>query len=305
MMKPQADTIPIPTLAKVWLYLYHAAPKVKFPGSNIDWGFTLVCLSLFCTVRLLLLQLLYSFGWPVGTFVTMDAAGCLVGGIFHTSNLVPLAFVLMRSVPAYDPAAAAGDHPQWWQDVCDANIQLCTGHMLCDTLVGFLLDRNVPGQGIVMNDEAWLFLAHHIISLLYLVSTRVIGAGQQSMLMCFLLGEITDPPFSAYLVAQSAKTLDCCSGPFAMRVIAVVEVLNALVYIPFRAVVGPIVGAHMTYLIFCSKSAQTNLPVIIRMLWTAILWGIAIGSVPYVFKFVDDLNRHLGDPAGVVEAKEL
>ena len=288
------EKAPIPALARLWVLLYHAVPKLRFPGSTIDWGFSIACRCFVWVARLVLLRVLYRFGWPIGAIITKSAAGSLAGGLFHSPNLVPLSFVLMRFVQTYDPAGPAKDMPKWWQDAADAIIQLCTGYMLCDTIVGLCFDRWVPGQGLAFDGEAWLFLAHHIISLLYLLSTRILGAGQQSMLVCFLIGEASNPPFCAYLICQMAITLDCCSGPFAMQVVSVVEVINALVYIPCRAFIGPFVGGHMSYLILTSKSAQTNLPLAIRIMWTMILWGIAIGSIPYIFKFTDDLKRHLG-----------
>lgn len=290
----EKEEAPIPALIRLWVRLYHVVPKIRSPGSTIDWGFSIASMGFFGVVRLMLQSVLFRFGWPVGALITKNAAASLTGGIFHAPNLVPVSFVLMRSVRTYDPAGRAKDQPKWWQDAADAVIQFCTGYMLCDTIVGFVFDRWVPGQGLVFDGEGWLFLTHHIISLLYLISTRILGAGQQSMLVCFLLGEASNPPFCAYLVCQMAITLDCCSGPYAMKVVAVVEVINALVYIPFRAVIGPIVAAHMSYLLFTRKSAQTNLPLTIRILWTVILWGIGVGSIPYVFKFADDLTRHLG-----------
>ena len=291
MKKKEKDHIPL--LAKFWLRLYHVVPKVKFPGSDLDWGFTIASMCFFYSTRLMLQQVLHSYGWPVNSLITKQAAASLQGGLFHSPNLVAVAFVLMRSVSKYNPAAAQNDHPQWWQDVADAIIQLCTGHMLCDTIAGIFVDNYVPGQGFNFGDETVLFLAHHTISLLYLISTRVLRAGHQSMLMCFLLGETTNPTFSAYLVCQSAKTLECCSGPLATNIIRVVELVNAIVYIPFRAIIGPIVGAHMSYNILCSDSARTNIPIYIRLLWTAILWIIAIASIPYVITFMEQFKTHM------------
>jgi TLC domain len=289
----------VPTLAKVWLSIYHAVPKMKLKGSSIDWGFTCACVIFFFVARLMLQEILHSFGWPIGSPVTKDAAGSLTGAIFHTPNLVTVSFVLMRSVKVYNPLAVASDHPVWWQDVADAIIQLCTGHMICDTIVGLILDRWIPGQGPKFDDEAWLFLTHHIISLLYLVSTRLLKAGQQSMLMCFLIGEVSNPTFCAYLVCQIAKTLDCCSGPKGMQVIRYIEILNSIIYIPCRAIIGPIIGTHMSYLIM--KNKVSSIPIVIRILWTMIMWGIAIGSIPYIISFYKDLVGHLSEEVLIQE----
>jgi hypothetical protein len=290
-VKPNDMVENVPVLAKAWLSLYHVVPKFKFQGSSVDWGFTCASAGFFLVARLIVREILYSFGWPHGSFVTKDAAGNLTGAIFHTPNLVAVSFVLMRSVKVYNPLAAVSDHPLWWQDVADAVIQLCTGHMVCDTIVGLIIDRWIPGWGPKFDDEAWLFLTHHIISLLYLVSTRLLKAGHQSMLMCFLLGEVSNPTFCAYLVCQMAKTLDCCSGPKGMQIIRFIEILNSLIYIPCRAIIGPIIGSHMSYLIL--KSKASSIPMTIRILWTMIMWVIAVGSIPYIISFYKDLVLYL------------
>jgi hypothetical protein len=185
------------------------------------------------------------------------------------------------------------DHPQWWQDVADAALQLCSAYFLIDTICGFLIDPWVPGHGLVFGEEAYLFLAHHVLSIFYVLSVRVYGAGEQSLFLCVLLGETTNPPFNFYLVCQTSKLLDCCNGPFAVQVISMIELMTALCYISFRAVIGPVVGVGISYNIIFSKSAQTNIPIFVRIVWTVVLWGIGIGSIPYIFTFIDILKQRL------------
>lgn len=295
-----ADFERVPFLASIWLSVYNAVPKIRLPGSSLDIGFTIVCSCVFYCIRLAIIRMLHQFGWPEEN-LTRSAAGSLVGGFFHTSNLVPISYVLIKAAPTYNPSSAMKDHPQWWQDTADAALQLCGGYFVYDTVVGFLIDAWVPGKGPVLGDGAIIFLLHHFLSLFYVLSVRYYGAGEQSLFMCVLLGETTNPAFNSYLVSQSAKKLACCNGPFAMQVITAIEIVTAIVYIPFRAVIGPVVGAGMSYNIICSKSARANLPMWVRVIWTVVLWAIGIGSIPYVLKFVDILKLHLGGGADGVE----
>jgi len=289
----------IPHLAKIWLRLYHAAPNVRISG--LDSGFMLVCACFFYAARVMIRHTLYSFGWPVEGTVTRTAAASLVGGLCHSPLLVPISYVLMRNVPNYNPSAALKDHPPWWQQAADAALQFCSGYFLYDTIVGFLIEAYIPGRGFVLDGKALLFLVHHILSLFYLTSTRFLRAGEQSLFMCVLIGETTNPPFNSYLVCQQAKELACCNGPIAMQIIRAIEIVASVTYIPFRAVIGPLVGIHMSYNLLFSPAAKANIPVAIRIIWVTVLWGIGIGSIPYVFEFAEVFKKHLIMGSGLQE----
>jgi hypothetical protein len=292
MKHPSNDALDAPFfLPRIWLKLSNATPTMCFPGTKLDFGFAILWAALFFTFRIIVIQIMLCFGWPEGEKVTSDSAASAVAGLFQSPNLVPVLFVLLTAIP-YMPSAAIEQYPKWWQNCTDAMLQMCTGYMIYDSLV---IVRAYGWNPMAVEGDDFLYLVHHFMTTFYMTSTRIVGAGQASALMCMFLGEASNPTFNLYLFCKNAMTLDCCNGVLMQKMLIASEVLAAIWYLPFRAVLGPIIlGLNTTIQLSISKSARKNIPLLLRLIWIAMIWAVLLGSVPWIIDFWNLLMENLG-----------
>jgi hypothetical protein len=162
----------IPALLAFWGSLIHTLPAVNIGGLN--FSVTIVGALFLTAVRFTAEYAMVAvFGWPAGNTLTQEAAAG-VAAISHSSSLVPGLWMCFRSHP-YRPSEKMADAPGWWQDAASALIQFCTGYMLYDAAVNILWQRRETG----LTSDDLLFLAHHVVTILYMISTRIVCAGQQ------------------------------------------------------------------------------------------------------------------------------
>ena len=301
----------IPPLVKVWLVLYHAVPKVYIPGrTKMDISFMFVSMATLCSVKFFFQYLLERFfAWPMNSTITWDAAASLTG-IFHSTNLLGPLWMLLRT-QTYQPSGALSDAPQWWQDASQALLQFTTGYMLYDLLVNIVLLRwDSSMGGPVFQTSDYLFLGHHLATAFYMTSTRLLRAGHISAMCCMFLGELTNPLFNAYLVIglamkipSGAADMVAAAVPPSMLVNAI-EIGNALLYVPIRTVISPVIFLHMSYDLMFSPTAKRMIPMAIRILWVSMIWGVVFGSLPWVYDFIDIIKSYFGMHVAAAAAKE-
>jgi hypothetical protein len=290
----------IPPWVKLWLVLYHAVPKVCIPGTRMDVSFMFASMATLCAVKFFFQYLLEQFfDWPMNSTITWDAAASLTG-IFHSTNLLGPLWMLLRTQP-YKPSGALSDAPQWWQDGSQALLQLTTGYMLYDLFVNIVLlrwDSSVGGP--VFQTADYLFLGHHLATAFYMTSTRLLRAGHISAMCCMFLGELTNPLFNAYLVTGLAKKIPGAIPTPPSMLVNAIEIVNALLYVPMRTLISPVIFLHMTYDLLFSQTAK-RIPIALRLLWVAMIWGVVIGSLPWVYDFNDTIKSYFGMPVAVKE----
>lgn len=277
----------IPALARLALFLNSCSPKVTL--FNLDFGVTLMTMTFFATMRLAMKQLLAQLEWPIDSERTSFAAACIVGGIFHTPFLVSVLAVLLTSQP-FRPSASFSDYPRWWQDTCHTMLQVCTAYMIYDFFT-ILWDRyHENGGTIVLNDDDPLYMAHHFMTMFYMISVRAMGAGQGSALICMFLGEVTNPFFNTYLVLQEGMALEswCCKeSQWFTTLYPIVEFLAASSYVLVRAAIGPVVlGLYTCFdLLLLRNNKNGSIPLFFRILYIVMIWGVLLGSMGWVEKF--------------------
>jgi len=268
----------IPSLAAFWCKLYDAAPKV-YIGGTMDVGFSLVVIGIFIILRQMILQVLYYNGWPSGgEQSTLLVGACMLGGVFHTPLLVPTLFVLLTSQP-FDASATMTSFPLWYQKTTSAMLQLCTGYMVYDFGIT-LWDRREVG----LNDDDPMYMAHHFMTAFYMISTRMVGAGQPSAMISMFLGECTNPFFNFHLIFEMAvKYGRCCddNGGWASKVQIVVELLTAVSYVSIRGLIAPFVLGIYTCsgLLFPSNK---QIPFVLRIAYCLMIWAVLLGSIGWV-----------------------
>eukprot|EP00547_Thalassionema_nitzschioides_P005799 CAMPEP_0194219076 /NCGR_PEP_ID=MMETSP0156-20130528/25156_1 /TAXON_ID=33649 /ORGANISM="Thalassionema nitzschioides, Strain L26-B" /LENGTH=324 /DNA_ID=CAMNT_0038948625 /DNA_START=105 /DNA_END=1079 /DNA_ORIENTATION=+ len=274
----------IPALARFTLALDSWSPKITL--FNLDFGFSLLAMAFFAAMRLVVKHVLtVHLEWPIDSEKTNFSIACLVGGIFHTPFLLSVLGMLLTSQP-FRPSASFADYPRWWQDTCHLALQLCTGYMVYDFFV-IMWDRYFENNGtIILNDDDPLYIAHHFMTMFYMISVRVVGAGQGSALICMFLGEITNPFFNAYLVLEQAVLVDwCCkASQWFTTLNSIIEFSTAASYALVRGVISPFVLGFYT----CGDLVLRNqgkLPLVLRLLFSLLIWAVLLGSKGWVEKF--------------------
>jgi TLC domain len=284
----------IPSILRCWRWLNHAT-RPLLPG---NFSLTVVTFLFLTCLRFAFTKYLQvQHGWPTEVDVvaatdkkhpTIEAAASLVATV-HSVLLVPglLASFLSHS---YSPSERLANAPVWWQESSTALIQFCTGYMLYDGLWNILV-LHYPAY----EPSDWMFLGHHLATIIYMSSARYVGAGASSAMMCMLLGESTNPLQNLYYVSQYGMALDCCNGARMQVAHRVLEIVFSACYVFVRAVVGPFVCLHMTYKLAAGREVPTPL----KTVWILLIWGVMIGSIPWIQDCWASLQRHANlSPAG-------
>lgn len=281
----------IPRILKPWISLYRAVPCLYLPLTKLDIAFTLAS-GLFLTfVDLASAKALTAAGWPAGS-ETRSVAGSLAT-IFHSTCLCAGLGGCLLTQP-YSPSEKMERHPRWWQDAASALIQFCTGYMLYDAAVQFLVARWMPGVGPVLSATDCMFLGHHAATALYMTSARLIEGGHMSAMILMFFGEITAPLMNINRIFRIATDLDfCCHGSWLPFVRQIVEYIFSLAYVVFRVFVGPICATHLTYDLLFTRKGRENVPVGLSFIWLSMCWGVMIGSVPWITSAIKVLRSGL------------
>ena len=126
----------------------------------------------------------------------------------------------------------------------------------------------------------------------YMTSSRVIGAGHISALICMLLGEATNPVHNSFMISELAKTLDDYNGEASFLVFAI-EITFCVLYVFFRVVLGPIGMLHITYDLLFTKKGRQNIPIALKIVWLIMIWGVVFGSIPWIQDCIETLKKHM------------
>lgn len=297
------DETEMPKILKFWRTLYRSLPHT----GSFDVSLT-ICTVLFLSfLRVVIFQniLTHVFDWPSAAetaSVTKNAAASMIS-IFHSVNLVP-ALVVAFSVQGYLPYSQRLDAAsQAWQDAVTALLQFCTGYMVYDGIF-IILEGIYDEDGLDGAD--YMFLGHHLATSLYMSSTRIIGAGHMSAMMCMFLGELTNPLQNSFYIAGYAMTLDN-HGPTTETMHFWIELVFSVAYFIMRSFIGPAVCLHMTFDLW--KNGRKTIPIIFLCIWSFLIWAVIIGSIPWIQSSWDVMvkfyNSHILPAMGAPSSQEL
>jgi hypothetical protein len=110
-----------------------------------------------------------------------------------------------------------------------------------------------------------------------------------------LLGEVTNPLQNLYYVTQYAMMLACCNGPRMGAANALIELLFCATYVVLRALIMPVAGLHMTYKLATGR----EIPSLLKVLYVLLIWGVMIGSIPWIQDCGSTLQRRMNSAASV------
>jgi hypothetical protein len=289
-----ATTDKIPFLVGFWGALLNGLPVITIGGLN--FSVTVFTVLFLTAVRFSAESIMITyFGWPADNMTTKDAAAS-AAAIVHSIQLVPGLWQCLRSQP-YVPSEKMNKAPLWWQDGATALLQFCTGYMIYDASVNIFWTKRATG----VPSEDYLFLAHHVVTVIYMTSTRMVGAGHQSAMMCMFLGECTNPLHNSFYIAENALKLDCCNGPLAQQLFRVIQLVFSVAYLTVRGPIAPSFFLPMTWDLW--TRGRKHIPVWIIFVWSLLIWGVLFGSVPWTIECWDVLKRY-GVEAGLIAAAE-
>jgi hypothetical protein len=263
----------IPATLQSWRRLAAALPRLQV--GHLDWSLTVATIIVLSCFRLVTEAVqVRVFGWPADHFSTKYAAACTMG-IFHSTNLLPGLFYALRSQP-YSPSGSFDKAPTWWQESVHALLQFCTGYMIYDGIYNIILLKWTDG----MDATDYMFLGHHMATAFYMTSTRIVNAAHMSALMCMFVGEFTNPFHNSFYIGTEAMKHDCCNGPWMETFLYVDTFIFCALYVLVRAVFTPFVMTHMTYDLWVN--GRKNIPIWLLAMFTLLIWGVAIGSKPWI-----------------------
>jgi hypothetical protein len=261
----------IPSILQPWIHLYHATPKINIPGTRVDISFSLCCAVIFSALRLTFRHVLYRCGWPVGASDTYFTSACQVS--FCTSSLMLPGLAALLLSQKYVPSGMLEPSPQWYQDATHALMGYCTGYMIYDSVMGYVVETWQPGIGPVLSVDDWTYLGHHILTTLYMVSARIAMAGHMSAIALMFCGEFSAPFMNLYLILEKACLQDCWKGiAWLPTLYAYSKQFFSFVYIVCRVAIGPILIAHISYDLLLTTRGRKHVPVWLSISWMPMCW---------------------------------
>ena len=273
----------IPFLMKFWAGLYNAAPKVYFPGTKFDIGFIILSTIFMISCRSLNEYIIYDvYGFEINKMSKEIVS--YVTSATHSCMLVPSLWPVLRNQP-YIPSAPIKDTPQYYKDATTALLSLCSGYMVYDFIYMFIKN----GWTFVPSELP--FLAHHIVTLIYMNGVRVMGSAHISAMTLMWSGEFTNPIHNLHNVSRFMIQL-AGDDSFWHVINPYVELSFAVLYAFFRAIVGPAQIFHISYDLL-TKEGRKNVPVAVSMFLIPLCSGIIIGSIPWTVEAWDMIKDGL------------
>ncbi len=277
----------VPKVLQFWIGLYRSSPKLYLPGTDIDFGFSLQCAFFFSALRIIFRHALYYFGWDHSND-TIFTSACLAS-MCHSSLLLPGLLAMLIS-QKYVPSAKLQDSPKWYQEAMHALLGFCTGYMIYDSIMGYVVETWQPGQGPVLSADDWMYVGHHILTTLYMTSSRWVRAGHISAMVLMFNGEFSAPIMNMHFVLEKAMEQECCRGvAWLPTLFTYNEQVFSLLYIICRVAVSPFVIGHVSYDLLIK--GRKNVPLWLSICWMPMCWGVQFGSIPWIYTCIDTLKN--------------
>ena len=265
------------SIIKAWSTLYNFTPKLYLPGTKFDVLFAGLSALILTVFRIFFINLYTSVLEWDGSNIRTKSVSAYSVSIVHSLMLCFGLWPILRD-QRYSPLAKMNVAPKYWQDASTALMQFCTGYMIYDFT--FMLKES----GWIPKTEDYAFLAHHVVTTLYMSQTRVLGYGHVSAMGLMFTGEITNPLQSFHSISRYAIQM-APSHSLWHVVHPYAELLHAVLYGFVRAVIGPLQISHISYLLIFTKQGK-SIPFLVSIPWIIMIWGIILGSIPWTLEAV-------------------
>lgn len=276
-IKKGKQALTIPPICQSWRAVAGKLPRLTI-GDGLDVS-TMVASTLSLAALRFLAEciLVKAFGWPSNSVATKKSAALCCS--FLHATLVSLGVAgCFLSDKQYNPTEPLDDTPLWWQETVSALFQFCTGFMIYDIILNYIwLTSQMQGA---MDPHTFLYLGHHLASILVMAFNQITNAGHQSTMLLMLVGEITDPLQSLYFILKTAQTLECCDG-VSRTVYEAVRVSFALFFCLVRGGLAPLACGHVTLKLWLEGRKQDIHRALI-LVYVALIWAIQLGSIPWM-----------------------
>ena len=210
--------------------------------------------------------------------VSREVLGGLVAIVHSTSLLLPLLGCLL-SHPTGVPSESFSTSPPVWNHAARTMISFTTAYMTQDAL-GILYYSYDWSRGVLdVSPDNKLFVAHHLVCIIYMCVTRYLNAGHYSSMQLMFLGEVTNPTQNAYTIMQLASRFH--PGPTVSFFRPFLAPVFAGSYLVVRFVVGPIITLLLTKDFIFSSNGRKNVPVPLGVIFCLMCVGIIVGSVNF------------------------
>ena len=292
-----SDEDDVPLLLRPLIVIYRSIPKLYLPRiRNFNFAFILFSALFLAAIRQFIFwKMLMYVGWPQYSKMTTDAASSLTS-ICHSIILcwyLSLCFFYLSTAKCrYVPSARMSTFPLWWQDSASALLEFCTGYMIFDSF--FLIWDTTYYLKMEISEFDKLVLAHHVMTSLYMASTRFVNAGHLSAMILMLTGEITNPLMNGMFTTRFAIQLDCCNSSQMILIHSILEYGFAISYAIFRIFIGPACSLHLSWDLIFTKHGRSNVPIVLSVIWVIMVWAVIHGSIPFVQECIEMMQSGYG-----------
>lgn len=272
-----------------WVNIYNRVTNlvgitIPLLSARIPMGFTIMFIFLFAAYRRLFRVVILPsdyFGWQPDT-PEIDAVSGNFTSMFHSILLITLLYpLLLHRLQLIFPSEKITEAPRAWQDGVNASLELCTGYMIYDTIWGVFARNNFNYALLSTGD--WCYVGHHIATSVCMVGCRVIGAGHIFTMLLMFDGELSNPFNNTVLIMERAmREGDCCAGYWIINCYRYAQIAYAIIYFLCRVIIGLPLAIYITYDVLLTKRGRKNVPIMTGVLWMLAVWGVIIGSIPWV-----------------------
>ena len=272
MRKSKTSVRDLGLFGRFWGQFYH-----HFHLFGVKIHFSVAALLLFSILNVSCHKyLINQLNWP-DVLDTSRAAGFCVG-FFHTATLLPAVFewAVLIGWPNLDITGQ-------WKSLAERNclstiMRFSLGYFYYDTLYNLIFVRFILYNQ--MTKAEWLFLAHHVITIvnLSIALSQPKGEQYQFYTWCMLFAEVTNPLDN--VMAFTNKGMELSPGPFLEVLNYHVETVLSVVYLLNRGFILPLaLGPYTTYGLWVGRDGKR---IFNSILGGVSMWIIILGGIPWV-----------------------
>ena len=295
----------LPYYGEFILKAYNTIPKYDIPFLNISISFAIVSMVFFIIIRIITtIVMINIFNWPKNLSITTTAASS-IPSIIHATLLCPGLIIAFLTHKYVDPSEHLSKANPKWQLLVSALLEFCTGYMINDSF--FLLyyaispttTTTTNNNNLLLDASDIRFLFHHILCILYMNQARYYKAGHISAMIGMLLGELSNPFMNTFGIVKYASEIEHFKdGMLLQQLQKFVPICYSIIFLMIRVIIGPIILIKMTKNLLFSQQGKDNIPLLVRILWSIMIWGVMFLSIPLILDCINIVQTYINNNNG-------